>query len=224
MNQERYNPDDPLFLISRALDGDLSNARRRRLDEALAKSPSLRVQADRLGAVDQLIKRWALQKAGVDLVRFEARVLAKIAEEADREDHGKLDRLLKQWSARRPAVNEEAFVQAVLDKLGRSDRAAPWPRRVFRIGAPLAAAAAVILAVTATIWFKPAQAVVVNVAIGPVSSEVYASRTRTSAQVVVSFARAPVEAAPARVREPGVSFTAVGASAIEWAQEEGFPL
>ncbi len=224
MNEEPYQADDPSFLLSRALDEDLTEAQRRRLEEALAASSSLRLEASTLRSVDRLLNRWAGRRMKIDGTGFETGVLARVADEAHGVALGKVDNLLERWGRNRPVVDEKAFVQAVLGQIRPSDRAAPWRRRIVRVGLPLAAAAVVAIAVTAKIGLMPAHAPVVRVAIGRTVPAPGGPRDHEHARPVVSFARAPVDASSAPLPEPGVSFIAVGASPITTNREEGFPL
>ena len=224
MNEEPYQADDPSFLLSRALDEELTEAQRRRLEEALADSPALRLEASTLRSVDRLLKGWAGQRIKIDEAAFEAGVLARVADEAHGEALGKVDNLLKRWSRHRPVVDEEAFVQAVLGQIGPTVRVTPWRRRILRLGLPLAAAAVVAIAVTARIGLTPAHAPVVRVAIGRTLPAPGGSQDHGRAQPVVSFARAPVDVSPTPFAEPGVSFIAVGASPIATNRKEGYPL
>ena len=62
MSEQRpYNPDDLEFLISRALDGDLSDEESNRLARALEGSESLRAKERRYRSLHDLIARWAAQ-------------------------------------------------------------------------------------------------------------------------------------------------------------------
>ena len=63
MTNEDYNPIDPEFLVSREIDGDLSNDERRLLEEALAGSEPLRTQRDKLLALNALMQKWAERSA-----------------------------------------------------------------------------------------------------------------------------------------------------------------
>ncbi len=224
MNEEPYQTDDPSFLLSRALDEELTEAQRHRLEEALAASPALQLEARTFRSVDQLLKRWAGRRIKIDETAFEAGVLARVADEAHGEALGKVDSLLEQWGRHRPVVDEKDFVQAVLDQVRPTGRVAPWRRRILRVGLPLAAAAVVAIAVTARIGLKPAHAPVVRVAIGRTVPAPGGPRDRGRAQQVVTFTRAPVEVSPTPFAEPGVSFIVVGASPIATNQNEGFPL
>lgn len=224
MNEEPYQADDPSFLLSRALDEELTEIQRQRLEEALAGSPALRLEASTLRSVDRLLKGWAGRRIKFDETAFEAGVLARVADEAHGEALGKVDSLVERWSRHRPVVDEEAFVQEVLGQIGPTDRVAPWSRWVVRLGLPLAAAAVVAIAVTARIGLTPAHAPVVRVAIGRTLPAPDGPRDHGRAQPVVSFARAPVDVSPTPFAEPGVSFIAVGASPIATNREEGFPL
>ena len=66
MAEPIYNPSDPELLLSRSLDGDLSEDEGRRLDEVLSASTSLRDSAKALAAVNDLLRRWAVETPLVD--------------------------------------------------------------------------------------------------------------------------------------------------------------
>ena len=64
MNDSRpHNPEDLEFLISRALDADLSEDEARRLAQALEGSESLRIEEGRYRSLHDLLGRWASRTA-----------------------------------------------------------------------------------------------------------------------------------------------------------------
>lgn len=183
---ERINLNDPLFLVSRSLDGDLSAAEQFRLDEALAASVELRAEADRLGTVARLIEARRTTHAQIDWNTHEKLVLTEIA-------HGTpgladVDQLLHDWSARRPQYDERQLADGIMARIApaRVRSRSKW-RIVARLGAPLAAAAAVVLAVTAS-WFAPAPEIsltpVMVVQIGPPDAD-----ESNAPEMIVSFTR-----------------------------------
>lgn len=220
MSETPYNPDDPAFLASRSLDEELSASDRRRLDEALAASESLRAEVEGLRAVAGLVKRWRTGEVSLDWAAhgrlIEARALAGPQGEHDH----KLDELLVQWADHRVEIDEGAFTAAVMA------RVSPRPRRVWRrnlvlrLGAPLAAAAAVAIVVLGTLRFWASPGPRVEVSIGP-RAIVVDSATGGTRVALVSFRREPGPGYRPEPTSPGMSFMAVGVSpsAEDWSDE-----
>ena len=165
---ENINSNDPLFLVSRDLDGDLSAAEKSRLAEVLAGSNKLQKDAEALRVVSSLVSGRVTDEAGVDWLHFEKLVMARVAE-AD-ENSTQVDQLLSRWAAREPVYNEGHYAGQVLTRIATAKKPNVSWRLVARLGAPLAAAAAVVIAVTAT-WHAPISMVnlapVAVVEIGP---------------------------------------------------------
>jgi hypothetical protein len=147
MTDMPHNPKDPEFLLSRELDRELSEKERRVLDEGLADSASLRAERERYGALDKLLRRFAARKVDVDWDAFAADVDRASAAEHPDEAGDSFDRLLARWGENEPVVDWERFTAVVMERIEPKRRATSWHRVIFRIGAPLAAAAAIALAV-----------------------------------------------------------------------------
>ena len=155
MSEVPYNPDDPIFLLSRSLDEELSGAEREKLDRALASSGALRAEADRLRRLNELIQRWGERPVQVDWVNHAAHTKARLIDDGQAEKLEKVDQLLGRWASQTVSIDEEAFTAAVMASV-RAERKTPsWHSVVFRLGVPLAAAAAVVFAVVGTSWFTP---------------------------------------------------------------------
>jgi anti-sigma factor RsiW len=173
-----YNPDDLSFLLSRQLDGDLGPQERARLEEALRSSPQLRREAEQLRGIHALLERWAVRAAEPDAVAIEGLTLAQINGELRDAELAKVDSLLQRWAARAgPAVPD---LRAQVLEAIQANRRPAARRLLFRLGAPLAAAAALAIALVGP-WFTPRESI--YVAIGQTSV------TRAvEPEVVVSFA------------------------------------
>ncbi len=214
---EKFNLNDPLFLVSRGLDGDLSAQEEIRLEELLAASPELRAESEQLKIVSQLVKSRRAVHAQIDWKLHEKLVLASI-EDHESELAG-VDGLLAAWGGRKPKYDERVLADGIMVRIApaRERRRSAW-RVVARLGAPLAAVAAVVLAVTAT-WFAPLVQVsmtpVTVVQIGPAQGGVGSGVS----VAIVSFARPADSAAPA---EESLSFgyMTLGSSPIGQTREE----
>jgi len=179
VKQDSYSPDDLSFLLSRRLDGDdLSPDESARLDEALRTSPVLRREAEHLETIRTLISRW-----GQRIVEPEA---------ADDPGLRKVDGLLRRWGEREPA--ELDLSEQVLHTIGAKRRVMPRGL-VFRLGVPLAAAAAIAIAALGP-WFTPRESIYVAIGQAPIARAVSSAEP----QVVVSFAL-PTELPTAEARE-----------------------
>lgn len=218
MSEPTYNPDDPAFLASRSLDEDLPESEQRRLDHSLSVSDSLRREAEQLRVVDQLVKRSGAEEVDIDWDAYADLVVANALAGQDEEGDGKLDDLLERWGSRQPEADSEAFTAAVMARI-EPKRRRLRPNLIYRIGAPLAAAAAVALAVTASFWVRSLHAPVSEVVIGRLV-ETVASAPSPPRTAVVSFRREPAEAA-AQTATPGISFMAFSAipAPKEWSDE-----
>ena len=211
MSHRPEQPDDLSFLLSYSLDEGLPADERRRLDEALATSESLRAESDDLCAVDRLVKRWGEQTVDVDWRTMEALIIATAREDESLAD---VDDLVARWGETVVAYNDVAFVDGVLSRVAAEASANPPARLLlwYRIGMPLAAAAAIVFAVTTQRWFvRPAG--VCEVAFGGGARvQVHDAPMGGPARVVVQFARASVEREP--VEPPGMSYGSVGAAPL----------
>jgi len=222
MTADAYNPDDLAFLISRRLDGDLSPTEQRRLDEALSRSESLRAEASKFDAVGQLIERWGKTPVEVDW-KHHAALTSASAGSADDERLGKVDDLLLRWRNRSVGVEAIDLTASVLAKVRSQRRRANPYRLVLRLGVPLAAAAAIALAFTATTWFSPARNPICRVAIGPSSWSAAGVEQGVESRVVVAFAQSG-EAATTLQIPAAIGFATIGVEPLGSAGEESSPL
>jgi len=216
MNAESMDHHDPLFLVSRSLDDDLSAAESSALDAALAASAELRVEAAQIADAQGLVNRWSMSIPAIDTTGLNQRVMSAVHEEASHRELADVDAALRRWS--QPVeFDDAAFTSGVLKKL-QEERTRQRMRLVYRIGAPLAMAAAVALVVTSGLWFSPTP--VVNVVIGPHSDSLSsADAVRDAGQAVVTFVRDPVEDRLVRRSAPMVSMVSVGSDALAGGEE-----
>lgn len=186
MKEQPFQPDDLGFLISRGLDDDLSDDERRRLTEALSASDALRKEAESMRALHLLVRRWSRAPVEIDWTSHAALVEARCAEDADGEDRPAVDRILKRWAAGDVTFDEEQFTAGVMERLQRSSQLPKRRsryRRLIRLGPPLAAAAALALAlVGGPAFFSGSDA------LDPVSRVEFA-RSDSAPRAVVRFAR-----------------------------------
>ncbi|MBI4719310.1 MAG: hypothetical protein HY763_16055 [Planctomycetes bacterium] len=225
MSEAPYNPQDPLFLLSRAMDEALTPEEQQRLDAALAADPSLHNQADRLREAQELLGRWGAAQPvpEIDWAAFAETVAARAGDPAD-EGLAAVDRLLVRWGARRAVVDDVRFTAAVMKRVRSRERRTVGRTLLFRIATPLAAAAAIVLAVTTGFW--------------PAGKQTPRSRV-TIERVVVGGSRAPLNSdqrvavvsfdrtsggVPAVPGVPGISLASIGASPVDDGSAEAPPL
>ncbi len=220
MTDRPHNPNDPAFLFSRSLDEELSEPDRKRLEEALASSEALRAEADQLAAVDRLVKRWGLWKVDLDWENHAKLLSAEAAGEA--EGLGEIDSLIERWGADEVVLNWERFTDAVMAEVTQVRHPQPRRRLIFRLAAPLAAAAAIAIAVTGTFWQVSTVQPIAVVRIGP---EVESGGAGSgSGRAVVRFARASARPPVGPPPTPGISFISVGSEPMQAWSEECPPL
>ncbi|MDO8632134.1 MAG: hypothetical protein Q7R41_16745 [Phycisphaerales bacterium] len=223
MIDETYNPNDPLFLASRGLDRDLSDGERGRLNDALIASPTLREDAKRLEAVDRLVKLWGREGVEIDWRHHADLVVASPQTDAEDATLRKIDELIAAWGRRQPVLDERAFADAVLSRITPNRRKTLPMQWVLRIGAPLAAAAAIAMAVTASLWFNPAPVPVIVVLIG--RADVQPATVRSGEpKVIVSFARPTDDNHADATDAPGIGYMTIGSSPLPRVGDESAPL
>lgn len=219
MSDVPYNPDDPAFLLSRSLDEKLTKAEQQQLDQALASSEALRTDADRFRRLHQLINRWGAKPVDLDWEHHAALMEAQLIGTSDADKLGKIDQLLGQWASQTVSIDEGAFKTAVLARVRAQRKTKPWHRVIFRLGVPLAAAAAVVFAVTGILWNGPDARSKLTIEIGP--SLVMVTPSDHDADLlepVVMFGQEEDSQEVTKVSSArtssGVSFIAIGASRI----------
>lgn len=199
MSDTSFNPNDPLFLASRWIDGDLSPEELRQLEAAMRRDPSFAREVEQLKSTNDLLGRWSAAEPGVDWSRFE-RVIGDLAvPESEARELDQVDALLQRYSAREPDIDWNDFAAGVMEEIG-ARRTASRLILAWRVGLPLAAAAAIALAVTAIPWtaapiasplptkHEPlAAAPLIDVTITPSSSAKWS--TTGTVRTVVAFAR-----------------------------------
>jgi len=224
MSEIPYNPDDLAFLVSRSLDEELPEADRRRLDDALASSESLRGEAEQFRNLARLVQRWAAEGAELDWEHHHALISAQAAGEDDSEASRKLDGLLARWGASVVPLDEKKFTNAVMTRIDPRRARKIGRRLVFRLGVPLAAAAMVALALTGRLWFGPPPASVSQVVFGKRAATTAGLTSAAALAVaVVSFAREPVDVTT-RIASAGMSFGSAGATPLPVMPEDAPPL
>lgn len=215
MSSEFVDHLDPLFLVSRQLDGDLTEAEVRALAAALADSPELRLEAARMTAVYGMVGRWAEPLPNFDEAEFSHRVLSIVRAEAADPQLARVDAVLRRWS-QPVAFDERAFVANVVKQL-HAEKSRSRLRLVYRVGAPLAMAAAVAIAVTASFWHGAQP--VIEVAIGPRIFGQPAASVAEDVTSVVTFDRRTPDERVVRLDAPMISLGAVGAEELADADE-----
>ncbi len=219
MSDVPYNPDDPTFLLSRSLDEELTKTEQQKLDHALASSEAFRTEADRLRHLNQLINRWGAKPVALDWEHHAALTEAQLIGTGDADKLVKVDQLLGQWASQTVSIDEEAFTTAVLARVRAEQKTKPWHQVIFRLGVPLAAAAAVAFAVTAILWHRPDSRSALTIEIGPPLVMVTPSdHSADRREPVVTFGQEEdpqeVTAVSSARTSSGVSFIAIGATRI----------
>ena len=224
MTTDDYNPTDPEFLVSREIDGDLSEDERRRLGEALAGSESLRAERDRLRTLDALVSKWAKRQANLDWETHGKLVGADLTGETDDGKLKKVDRLLDEWSRRTETVDSDAFATAVLARIAPQRKRPMLRRMIFRVGVPAAAAALLAVAVTVRFWFAASREPVTTVTIRQPAYVQTAMDDGAAPIVVVSFARTATGASGVAQESPGISYMTLGAEPLVRSWDYSAPL
>jgi len=205
------NADDILFQVSRRMDGDLSESERCALERALAESPSLLAEAEKFQALDDMLKTSARSTVEIDWTHHAKWIQANVESIREAHDLSGVDRLLSQWTRPVPMADADAFASGVLQRI-RGEKRLSIGRYLWRIGAPLAAAAALFFALTTTHWPGGAKEPTLFVAIGPqIAAPVVGSPSAGEEKNVVSFER--IAAAPPTIDESFVGLSVVGVAA-----------
>jgi len=217
MIDQEYNPTDPEFLLSRSFDETLSDDEQCKLDEALDRSETLRTEGEKLRAIGRLIKRAGTQPVDTDWDRFAASVDQACQAQEDG-TRGKIDTLLGRWGKREAQVDWDRFAAGVTARIGRHRTKRSYRQVILRLGAPLAAAAAVALAVTA--YFSVTAATRVSV----VSYQQAWTETESVSVSRVSFSRQPAAEDPTVRSVRGIGFSVVAATPlVDYAEESPLP-
>lgn len=220
MSDSNDNPNDPAFLASRALDESLPAAAKARLDEALDASEDVRSLAMQMEAVDRLVKKWGRQSPDIDWACHEKLIKARVEAIGEEDQLHGVDDLIAKWASP-PPIDEHRFESAVMNRI-RRERPAIRRRILFRIGVPLAAAAAVAIVATGMLWPSLSTQPMVQVDIGPPKQFASSDAART-AVAFVSFDRTP-RLRDITERRPVLSFLAVGSGPSSRMMEESPPL
>lgn len=222
MSSEKINPKDLLFLVSRSLDGDLSYAEQAELDLALAASVQLRDEADKLRVVAGWVKDRAVRVVQIDWDSQAKLVLAEIAES---EPDDSVEAALKRMAAREPQYDPSALITAVMEQIAPARRRTHFAwRTMARIGVPLAAAAAIVWAVTATMYSPVKPLSGISMAIPKVVVEIGPAFSNTDKPVsVVMFAK-PTERTAQAVDDDALSLGYMTLGSAPIAQIEESPL
>lgn len=147
---EDFNPLDPEFLLSEQIDRALCETEQRALEDAVAASSNLRRAARDYQRLRGVLSAWTRRCPAVDADAFQRRVREAMRDEPDAPN---IDADLARWAGSAPRPSADDFVAAVRAKISDSHPARDGsdnPRsrlvRRLRLGAPLAAAAAIVLA------------------------------------------------------------------------------
>lgn len=219
-----HNPNDPLFLASRAIDGDLSTEEKQILDCALKQSPELRAEVSKLQATQGLVAQWGDAQAAIDWDAFGDSVAKLAMTESESSEVDRVDQLVARWASSTPDIELDGFADGVMAELATKKRSSPL-RYVIRLGMPLAAAAAIALAVIPGFWKQPVSGThsqeVIRVNIGP-SQFAAMTGTKPVERSVVAFARD--EAVEVTSETTKISFISLSSAPVARSVEEYHPL
>ncbi len=216
MTEAQYNPNDPAYLASRALDEELPAEERRRLDAALAESAELRVEAGELAGVDRLVKRWAGDGPELDWENHARLVSDRINSDVDEGDLAQVDRLLTRWGQDSAEIDADRFTAEVMQRVCAADQRHPRRNLLLRLAVPLAAAAAIVVAVTGPFRQTTAPSTVSQVAFRPIVQAAALPQTTS----IVQFDRTAVADATPGSEDSSLSILIVGSSPLPRAFEE----
>ncbi len=232
MIDETYNPTDPEFLASRALDEQLTDEEQAVLDRALSESPTLCAEVRRLRETSAIVSRLAKDSVEIDWAMHAKLIGAELC--GDMAEVHAVDGLLDSWGRRQVPLDEEAFTASVLGRIApaSSKRGGRVSRVIFRIGGPLVAAAVIALAVTlrsvpsgAPIVIPVAVDAVSVVSIGPCFAMLEeADISHDAPRAVVSFSRIQTPASASAVGRSSFRFVSFGVSPEVDASDESSPL
>lgn len=215
-----YNPNDPEFLASLARDAELTGEAQDRLDGHLRKSEVLRVFVSELESLDRLIGNWAETEVELDWEAHAALIEARIDGDIDEEALASVDGLLGRWGRHTPEIDESRFVTGVTRRVTASRSTKRMRRLIFRIGAPLATAAAVTLVATAWLWHRAARQPFVQVSYRMPGAQPADAASTFGTRV--RFDRSP-RAEVVGEHRAVVAMIAMGSSPLGWQQQEDIP-
>jgi hypothetical protein len=219
--QTEFN--DPRRLLSRELDEALSAEDRLRLEAWLAESEGNRIERDRLAKLSRLLQEWAHPVVTEQQADLADAVHVRLAANEKNPEFDTVDDALRQWGRDQPEIDWNLYSAQVLIRIKKEQRRKRAARVVFRIGAPLAAAAALVFAWTAGIGVSPpgshSPTPRVVVRLGP--SETAGPAVNSTA--VVSFDRESRVVEPKEVKPKGIVLVMAGGT-MDAAVEEEAPL
>ena len=211
MTDVPHNPNDPAFLLSKRLDEPLTEAEQQRLDAWLAEDPAGRSLADQFRRVHDLLGQRGTLPADFDwdmqAQRICARIHAEVPDDAVERDLAGVDRLIEQWAQPQPEMDWDRFAGRVMQRLSPHKRPKSPVRWIIRIGAPLAAAAAVlVLTLTARVHMRPVAEVAYRVGYA------HTVRTESDAMAIKPEVSVVFKRSGTRTESYGVSYMSVGAT------------
>ncbi len=224
MRSEEINPNDPMFLVSRNLDGELTGAEQSRLAKLLSESPEMRREAEKYCELNEALKSFGCSMPDVDFGDFSDRVRQSLGSSEDDAQLVEVDQAIQSWASKPVVFDEERFTAGVLEQIGESRSSTSRSRSIlFRIGMPFAAAAAVALVWIGGFRNEHQPRRVADVQIGGIERvATHISHGNTRLASVVSFDRTPVET-DRSTRSGGISLSFVGSLRAELTSSEVAP-
>ncbi len=213
--EDKYNPNDPAFLASRALDESLTNEQRELLND-------LNDEAESFRSVDDFVKSLRDEKIDIDWATFQQTIQDRITSEYDDAQLDRVDELVQGATELPDSWNEKRFTQGVLQKIESTSQVRHPKLRWMKAMMPLAAAAAIALAVTMMPWQDSTNAPTSIVSIGP-SIHLGHRLPLKNAVALVSFRHEPI-AADETASRSRVSFVSIGSGSMAQSQASAPPL
>ena len=228
MKEEFIRHDDPYFLLSRSIDERLTEKEQRQLSDALIRDPKLREEKEKIQKIDEFVRATGREPVNIDWQAHAALIQDRIA--TSEESLTPLDGLLERVREETGFVEHVELTEGVLRRIRQELTPARSPIRIFRLVAPLAAAAAIVVMVYFGVQPRAADRLISRVVdigpVGVVSHETSMSpefRSPAKRVALVMFDRTPVRPVESDNRVIGISFLSAGGSLEEFA-ESGPPL
>ncbi len=204
--EDKYNPNDPEFLASRALNEPLTQAQRQIFGQHLSDMEAMQ-------DVDELVQSIRDEAVDIDWVTFQQTIQDRITCAYDDANLDRVDALIQNATKLPTSWAEEDFTQDVLQKIASNADVRPARFRWLSAAMPLAAAAAITLVVTMVPWQELANAPTSIVSIGP-AIQANHRPSLDSAVALVSFRREPIAVDDTANNRSRISFVSVGAESM----------
>jgi len=204
--EDKYNPNDPEFLASRALDEPLTDAQQRILDDHPGDLATMQ-------HTDELVQSIRDDKVDIDWATFQQTIQDRVTCQNDNAQLDRVDELVQASTQLPDSWDDQRFTQRVLQKIDSIAQPQPTRFRWMKAAVPLAAAAAIALVVTMAPWQDRPHSPTSIVSIGPA---IHAGHRLPldNAVALVSFRHEPTVVDGFVSSRSRVSFVSVGSEPI----------